>query len=274
MQAVDDDIETIHLYVVKEEEKKPSIFLHLLAAFLCLATIIGVTIYSALNPIYVYETLTIPAQFLPLQTFSTTKAIIPTGIKAYPATTAHGELTIYNGSIITQIIPAGFTVISKGGLQFATDTAVTVPAGNPPNYGRATVPAYAKIQGKYGNIQANTINQVFGSSLYIRNTHPFRGGQDAYSVKIITPQDRQTALGAARVSLTAQVARKQAILAEPCIERYSQIPSTLEASWACQFVSYPNLPGMKVTRVAIRGKNLIVDIVFIVRPKPMQGSKR
>src|SRR5438045_2042844 len=99
MQAVDDEIETIHLYVVREKETKPFVFLPLFAALLCVAAIAGVTIYSALNPSYEQETLILPAKYLPLQTFRATEPIIPTGVKTYPATTAHGILTLTNGSV-------------------------------------------------------------------------------------------------------------------------------------------------------------------------------
>ena len=44
----------------------------------------------------------IPVQFLPPLTFSATKQITPTGVKTYPATTAHGTLTIANGSAVSQ----------------------------------------------------------------------------------------------------------------------------------------------------------------------------
>ena len=51
MQTVEDPpIETIHLYVVREEEKKPYTLLPLLCAFACLLGIVAITLYSAQHP--------------------------------------------------------------------------------------------------------------------------------------------------------------------------------------------------------------------------------
>src|SRR5260370_42399428 len=123
MQTVDDEIETIHLYVVKEEAKKPPLLLPLFAALVCLSAIVGMTIYSAYNPSYVHETLRIPAHFLPLQTITTTQPIIPKGVKTYPATTAHGILTITNGSVVSQELPQGL-IFTGNGIEVLTTTSV------------------------------------------------------------------------------------------------------------------------------------------------------
>src|SRR6266702_7674223 len=147
MHIVDDPVETIHVYMVPEEPKQPYTVLPLLAALLCLAMIAGITVYSEQHPVYEHQTLTIPARFLPPQTFTATQAIIPTGIKTYPATTAQGTLTITNGSVIAQILPAGFASVSNTGVSVVTDRAVFVPAGNASDYGVATVEAHAAMPG-------------------------------------------------------------------------------------------------------------------------------
>src|SRR5947209_9389400 len=159
--TVEEPLETIHLYVVREKEKKPTVFLPLFAALLCLAAIVGVTIYSAYNPSYVHETLTIPTQFLPLQTFSTTQSVIPTGIKTYPATTAHGTLTLTNGSVVTLQLPQGMIFSGKNS-EVITGEAVIVPAGSANGYGIAIVSAHAISSGSQGNIRLLAINQVYG----------------------------------------------------------------------------------------------------------------
>src|SRR5712691_2036036 len=100
MYSVDDKPETIHLYVVREEEKRPNTAFPLFCAFLCLLGIVAVTLYSAHHPYYEHERLTVPATFLPLKVFRADVQIIPTGVKTYPATYAHGILTITNGSVI------------------------------------------------------------------------------------------------------------------------------------------------------------------------------
>lgn len=266
MQAVNDAIETIHLYVIREE-KKPFVVLPLFGACLCLAAIICISLYSALHPSYEQETLTIPAHFLPQQTFQAAIPIIPTGLKTYPATTAHGTLTLANGSVITEQLPQRM-IFSGQGIEVITDEAVLVPAGNAAGLGVATVSAHAVKSGNQGNISPLTIDQVYGTSLYIRNLYPFTGGKDSYSVKVVTRQDKQTALDAARALLTAQKARMQAILANPCHESISGAVK-LAVQWRCQFVSSPKLPGMQITATRLVGKSLLVDVLFLPRPQRM-----
>src|SRR2546423_5019288 len=117
MHAVDDEIETIHLYVVREGEKKPYTLLPLLCAFACLVGIVAITLYSAQHPYYEHERLTVPATLLPLKVFRAEVPIIPTGVKTYPATYAHGTLTITNGSVVSQELPAGLIFTSDQGTE-------------------------------------------------------------------------------------------------------------------------------------------------------------
>ena len=258
MQAVDEKIETIHLYVVREQEKKPYTFLPLLCAFFCLLAIAAVTLYSAEHPYYEHKILTVPAQLLPLQTFTATTPVIPTGVKTYPATTASGTLTITNGSVIAQVIPAGFTVQNV-----TTDRAVYVPAGSANGYGYATVQAHALMSGIAGNLAPLAINQVVGSSVYIRNLDTFYGGRDAYAVKFVTAQDIQTALSQARGILLS----KSSGLHYPCIERFSQKRNLLASlTWRCQFVRYTVPSYMHVAAVRLSGWNVLVDVWFVPRP--------
>src|SRR5438045_1478644 len=121
MHIVDEPIETVHLYVVREEQKQPYTALPLFMACVCLMLIAGLTFYSGEHQVYEHTRLTLPAHFLPPQSFQVSQAIIPTGTKNYPATTAYGVLTISNGSVIAQVIPAGFTVQNV-----ATDAAMYV----------------------------------------------------------------------------------------------------------------------------------------------------
>src|SRR6266567_3218403 len=114
MHIVDDEIETIHVYMVPEEEKRPYTVFPLICAFLCLLGIAAVIMYSAEHPYYEHERLTVPAMFLPLKVFKAEVPIIPTGVKTYPATTAHGTLTITNGSVVSQELPAGLIFTSAG----------------------------------------------------------------------------------------------------------------------------------------------------------------
>src|SRR5947209_18945178 len=140
MHAVDDKTETIHLYVVREEEKKPYTLLPLLCAFACLLGIVAIALYSAQHPYYEHKRLTLPAQFLPLKTFTASSPVIPTGRHTYPATPAYGTLTLTNGSVVTEILPKGI-IFTGNGIEVVTLSSVFVPAGNAEGYGLATVPA-------------------------------------------------------------------------------------------------------------------------------------
>jgi hypothetical protein len=256
MQTVDEKPETIHLYVVREKEPTPSVFPIVLSA-LSLAVLFT---FCALVPYQQPVTravIRIPAVLLPLKTFSASTAIIPTGVKVYPATTAHGVLTITNGSVIAQTIPQGFRL---GNVE--TDTAVFVPAGSANGYGYATVAAHALTSGKAGNIPAYAINQVEGSSVYIRNLIAFRGGADSYLLKIITSQDRRVA----RMKARAVLAINASGLHYPCVETVSENLRTISESWRCQFVTYQLPAFMHVTGVSIIGKKLLIHVWFVPRP--------
>src|SRR5437763_1105718 len=239
MHTLDDQPETIHLYVVRETAPRPA----LLPIILSIAALFGIVVLSVADP---YQqpvtrlTIRVPATLLPAKTFTASTAIIPTGVKVYPATTAHGVLTITNGSVIAQVIPAGFTVQNV-----ATNRAIYVPAGSATGYGYAVVPAHALLRGKQGNIPAYAINQVEGSSVYIRNLSAFRGGRSYYSVNVVIPQDRQTAIEQARSLLGAQLQG----LHYPCREWYSSKKQQLIATWRCQFVTYQLPSYMHVTGV-------------------------
>ena len=172
MQTVDEKPETIHLYVVREEAPNPPlfpIFLSVLALCILVALLCSSPL-SAAGDASCYSRPGCP--LLMVKTFTAQTPVIPTGIKVYPPTTAHGVLTITNGSVISQTIPQGFRLGDV-----VTDTSVFVPAGSANGYGYAVVPAHALISGKAGNIPAYAINQVEGSSVYIRNLSAFTGRQ-------------------------------------------------------------------------------------------------
>jgi hypothetical protein len=262
MQTVQDEMETIHLYVVREHEKKPYTVLPLLGALLCLLGIAAVTFYSVQHPYYEHQRLTVPAEFLPPKTFRAEAPIIPTGVHTYSATTAHGTLTITNGSVISQTLPAGLIFIGSSGISVITDHAVFVPAGSANGYGVAYVSAHALISGKQGNIPAYAIDQVEGSSVYVRNLAAFQGGRDAHAVRFATAQDKRIAFTKARGILAAQING----LHYPCRELYLQSAFVNTVTWRCQFVKYTVPSYMHVTGVRIIGTNLLINVWFVPRP--------
>jgi hypothetical protein len=271
MQTVDDQpLETIHLYVVREGQKRPSL-IPVIISFFALSLLFAFCIFIPYRQPELRKTLRIPAVPLPLTTFSVTEPVMATGIKTYPATVAHGILTLTNGSVIGQEIPAGLIFSGRDGQGVATDAAVFVPAGSASGYGFAYVSAHATVRGMAGNIPFLDIDSVEGSSLYIRNLRPFTGGQDAYSVKFITPKDRQEALASGIARLKAQVNRTKAILQSASIKSaYSG--AMLRVTMLCRFVAYPDLPGFRITGVRIEGKTLLVDVAFTPRFRPIIGK--
>ena len=268
MQTIDEKPETIHLYVVREDEPRPSFAPVVLSLFVLLLLVVVSVVFPYQEP-EERKTLQIPAVFLPLQTFTTSIQIIPTGIKTYPATNAIGTLTLTNGSVVTQELPLGLIFSTRSGIEVQTMTSVFVPSGSALGYGIAVVQAKVIVSGIHGNIPAYSINAVYGTSLYIRNLKRFTGGRDTYSVKVETSQDRQTATDSAKISLTAQVAHIKAILAYPCKES-SQIKNIVVGlTWTCQYVTYTIPSYMKVTHIRLVGKNLLIDVVYVPKPRRM-----
>ncbi len=266
MQALDEEMETIHLYVVRGEEKRPYTAFPLFCAFLCLVSIVAVTLYSAQHPYYEHERLTVPAQFLPLKVFRAEVPIIPTGVKTYPATFASGTLTLTNGSVLSEVLPSGVIFGAGSGTEVQTTQSVFIPAGSASGYGVATVPARVVQPGNVGNIQTLAVNAVYGTALYIRNLTPFSGGSNAYSVTVQLPKDRQVAINAARALVASQKAQVLVFLAEPCKESTHVLQTLIHLSWGCQFATYKVPSYMRVLSVHLSGKNFLVDVVFVPRP--------
>ena len=84
MHVVDDSIETVHLYVVREEPKRPYTVLPLFVACLCLLLIAGLSVYSGEHPYYEHQTLTVPAQLLPPQTFTGKRRVAISPLAPWP----------------------------------------------------------------------------------------------------------------------------------------------------------------------------------------------
>lgn len=254
MYQVDDKPETIHLYVVREEVARPSVAPIILSLLLLSLLLTPGILDPSMQPV-TRVSLRVPAVPLAVKSFTASVTPVPTGVRTYPATTARGVLTVTNGSIIAQVIPAGFTIQGV-----ATDEAVYVPAGSADGYGRATVAAHALMEGQQGNMPPLAFHQVIGSSVYIRNLSAFRGGRDAYAVKYVTEQDRRTALSQARAVLSRELTG----LHGPCAE---MVRGDITLTWRCQIVGYHLLSYMHVTATQVIGKNLIVAVWFIEQPK-------
>ena len=191
-------------------------------------------------------------------------------MKTYPATTAHGIITITNGSILSGELPKGIILTGKDGVEIVTDTAVFVPAGSATGYGVATVSAHAVVSGKNGNIPAYDIDSVVNTSIYIRNLTAFTGGKQAYSITYTTPQDRLTALSRARAILGHLV--PQTMLYAPCREsvmKSSEAVVNIVVKWSCQYVTYAPPVFFRIVGVEVRGKNIVLYGYPVVQPRRM-----
>jgi hypothetical protein len=259
MQTVDEQLETLHIYIVREEAPKPQFFpivLSVLALLVLVVLAIAVPYQQSVTRL----TIRVPAVPLAVRSFTARAAIVPTGVKNYPATTAHGILTITNGSVIAQTLPAGLTFVSNSGLSVITDRAAYVPPGSADGYGVSTVAARVLAAGI--NLATLSINQTVGTSLYVRNLQPFTGGRPAYSMKVVTAQDRQRAIQKTRSVL----ARVSIGLHYPCNDALTIGKQTVNESWRCQFVTYRLPEFYHVTGIKLVGKNLILNAWFIERP--------
>ncbi len=267
-EPIAEPLETIHLYIVREGHERPSL-LPVLISLVALSLLLAVGILTPYQQPEQRAFIRVPAVLLPLKTFLTEVSVLPTGVHTHQATQAHGVVTIYNGSILAQDLPQGMILTGRDGMEVTTDEGVVVPAGNPPAYGMATVSVHTVMPGSKGNIAALDINQVYGTSLYIRNLHPLSGGAESYTVRVITAQDRQDALAQARVTLFHQTL--SGLLSRPCLEHVVGTTS-LQVAWTCQFVTYtaPALPHLRVWQVRVIGSSVFLTITYVPRPRPLE----
>ncbi len=265
----DEELETLHVYLVAEKPKKPrrpgytrDIILGWLTLCVVIAGVVALCLIPS-APASTLSTLRVPAHFT-LTALQVNVAIIPTGKHISAATQATGTLTIYNGSFLTQQLPAHFILTTTDGIEVATDQAVSIPWGNPPSYGIATVSAHAIEAGKQGNIQADAIDQIYGSAISIKNLVPFTDGQDASTQTYVTSKDQQQALDTAR----RQLAGKQppGLLAKPCTETIRQSESNVSVFWQCQYVTYQVPKNVQVLAVHVSGREVSLTVRMITNP--------
>jgi hypothetical protein len=261
MMIATEPMETIHLYYEQDEEPTPPTGGFDLWIILFCLVCFALLVWRVCSIPPTLETVIVPAHFLPVKYFAVPETIVPTGVKTYPATTAHGIVTITNGSILSGELPQGIILTGKDGVEVVTDTAVFVPAGSAAGYGLATVSAHAMIRGKNGNIPAYDIDSVVNTSIYIRNLTAFTGGKQGYSITYTTMQDRQKALERARAIVSRLV--PQMLLDAPCTESVRNNRLT----WTCQYITYTPPVFFTVVGIEIKGKNLLLIGYFVAQPR-------
>ncbi len=168
----------------------------------------------------------VQARQLTSTTPSQSKTANATGVGHTLGVQATGMVTLYNGARVDRLVSAGTTFTVGGGIQIVINHDVDVPAGNPPIYGVASVPAHAASVGSSGNIGALTINQVCCSSasdITARNLSAFSGGQDPQTFSVVQQSDidgvvnplKTMLLPAAQQSLQSQMQSSERFISTP-----------------------------------------------------------
>ena len=262
-------MQTLHVYLDEEEEEQTppppppndwgTRFMGVLAV-----AMLAIFILAPYQPVYAVSFLSVPAIFLPPRVFTVTEQMTPTGTQTTPATTAHGVLTFFNGSLFSQGVPQNFQLMTSGGVTVAT---------RPGSYysGRESTQTTAKcplrlmrlIQGRAAIFQPELSIRTMGRYILIKNLTAFTGGTDAVITKVITSDDVQAALTTARVMLTSQ--RPTMMLAKPCAETQNQQQSTLTVSWSCTYATYTAPRGAQVLSAFVEGNSVILEVKMLVR---------
>jgi hypothetical protein len=218
--------------------RRPSSFLVVATGVVCLAVLLAhlflpaffappatVTIIPLSRALTTLTTLSLQGRPLGPLTLAQTARVPATGHRHQDAKPARGAITFFNGLLTAQTIAAGTAFTASSGAQVVTERAAFIPAGNPPVYGEATVPAHALLSGPQGNLRAGAIHQACcAPSVVAENLAAFTGGQDARDDTVVTRADLDTAAATLKASLntaehgalTAQVNGEEALVSPPC----------------------------------------------------------
>jgi Baseplate J-like protein len=190
-------METIHLYVVPEDQLPPkrdaaSVVKGVLC-FLILLVFISLSLTTPSPDHEVAFTLTLHGFSLAPVSKSLTVQAIATGKGSIAATTATGTITFYNGALYTQIIPIGTILKGSDGVSVSTDEQAVIPPAaqtTPPTYGQVSVSAHALHSGEVGNIAGGDVNMACCvTSVIAQNPYSFTEGKNARSFMYVTSQD-------------------------------------------------------------------------------------
>src|SRR2546421_7023885 len=276
-------IETIHLYIVKEEEdqllystanepiKTPTHALvsqsypmrfQLVPYLLIIAHLLIVLVaFSVHYYLLLTETTTIIivpksyrfTQHLTLSTVQSrlfqpltltqSRTVPATGKGHQPATQAHGAVMFYNTLPQEQSILAGTLLTASNGEQFLTDSDVTIPPGTYAVNGQATVSATAQNYGSEGNIAAGAIHGLCCRAGILVLSSAFSGGADERNYTMVTQQDIYSVVSTILPHLTESI---QAML-----QKQVQPGETPTPSQCSQKVSPNRNVGDEATNVTV-----------------------
>jgi hypothetical protein len=126
-----------------------------------------------------------------------------TGTGHAPARVGEGTVTFYNAAPYSQTIASGTLLTGADGIEVVTDAPAVIPAGNPPTFGIATVPAHAAVIGPQGNIAPLDLNGLCCmAGISVKNTAAFHDGQYAYDYPMVTQADIDHVAGPLLAALT------------------------------------------------------------------------
>ncbi len=188
------------------------IFVGIMVVSFLIGSLIGIVTYPTVTvtlvPVHksthVTTTLAIPTRSLPPVTLTKSLSTPTTGHGHQDATRATGTLTFYNGLFTPQTLPIGTVFTGSDGVKVATDASVTLPAGNPPMYGEATVTVQALTKGAAGNIQAGDITATIANGVLVKGS-AFSGGQDAREYPAVAQSDLARLTAQLKQQLTQQI---------------------------------------------------------------------
>lgn len=120
---------------------------------------------------------------------------------------AQGVLTFYNASTTSQTVPAGTVIFASSGVAVVNDDTLTLPPFDPAAGPAATTDSAHTVNvGSAQNIPASALNNQLccGGSIYVSNTEPFFGGQDAQTFSYVQQSDIDRVSAALSVALIRQ----------------------------------------------------------------------
>jgi len=172
---------------------------YLLPLFTPMATI---TVIPVERSITITTAIRVHGRQLPALTLSQSATAPARGKRHQSATRAVGTITFYNGQFSRLTIAVGTIFTGASGVRIITVQTARIPAGSPPVYGQATVPAHALLPGTQGNIPAYDINTACcAPSVFAKNTRGFTGGASARDLLVITWTDIEAASSTLKTTL-------------------------------------------------------------------------
>src|SRR2546421_7468771 len=276
-------IETIHLYIVKEEEdqllystanepiKTPThalvsqsypmrfqlvpyllIIAHLLIVLVAFSVHYYLLLTETTTIIIVPKSYrftqhltlsTVQSRIFPPLTLTQSKTVPATGKGHQPATQAHGAVTFYNTLPQEQTILAGTLLTASNGELFLTDSDVTIPAGTYAVNGQATVSATAQNYGSEGNSAAGAIHGLCCRAGILVLSSAFSGGADERDYMMVTQRDINNVVSSVLPLLTQQI--------QTSFQKQVQPGETHTPTKALQKVSPIRIGGDEATRVTV-----------------------